>query len=244
VAPESDGSLKLYIEHEPQENEFTGLTYLVLEGTKIKVTSVNKKVETKKTIEWPKNGLLYVQRGNGNCTYEYRQTAADTGKTLEEEEPCGTVYVSGNYSKSLTIAAEDDLVINGSITQTGVAPPAAPSGTTTLGLIATRFIRIYHPCSGSNGPGSLSNPWIYAAILSTSHSFLVDNYNCGATLGNLNIDGAIGQKFRGVVGEVGTHGYNKEYIYDERLATDEPPYFLAPLKAGWRIARQTAPQGG
>ena len=29
------------------------------------------------------------------------------------------------------------------------------------------------------------SPWIYAAILSTSHSFLVDNYECGKSLGTL-----------------------------------------------------------
>ena len=46
------------------------------------------------------------------------------------------------------------------------------------------------------------------------------------------------------MGIVGTHGYVKEYIYDERLATDEPPYFLAPLKAGWKIARETAIEKG
>jgi hypothetical protein len=88
------------------------------------------------------------------------------------------------------------------------------------------------------------SPWIYGAILSTSHSFLVDNYECGANLGKLNMYGAIGQKFRGIVGKLSGEGYYKNYLYDERLATDEPPYFLAPLKAGWRIIRETAPTAG
>jgi hypothetical protein len=39
-------------------------------------------------------------------------------------------------------------------------------------------------------------------------------------------------------------GYFKDYNYDERLATSQPPYFLAPLKAGWKIIRQTAPTAG
>jgi hypothetical protein len=115
-------------------------------------------------------------------------------------------------------------------------------------------VRIYHPCttggSGSgnqtSGPagGYLSNPFIYAGILSTSHSFAVDNFECGSQMGELNTYGAIAQKFRGVVGLVGTSGYIKDYNYDERLATDEPPYFLAPLDSGWMIARETAPSGG
>ena len=111
--------------------------------------------------------------------------------------------------------------------------------------MASRFVRIYHPCSGGgNESGSLSNPWIYAALLSTSHSFLVDNYNCGSQLGKLSVYGAIAQKFRGPVGTVGASGYLKNYNYDERLATDEPPYFLAPLDAGWIISRETAPSAG
>jgi hypothetical protein len=46
------------------------------------------------------------------------------------------------------------------------------------------------------------------------------------------------------VGTTGGTGYLKNYNYDERLATDEPPYFLAPLKAGWKIIRETAPTQG
>jgi hypothetical protein len=248
VAPESDSTLKAYVEHEPQQNELTGRTTLALEGAsnQIKVTTLVAGKSVEKTIEWPKNGLIYVQSGEAGCGYtEFNQNQTDTAETFKKEENCGSVYVKGTYSKSLTIAAENDLIINGNITPAGTSPPAAPPGTATVGLIATRFIRIYHPCSGgSNGEGSLTAPWVYAAILSTSHSFLVDNYNCGPTLGKLNIYGAIAQKFRGIVGEVETHGYDKEYIYDERLATDEPPYFLAPLKAGWKIARETAVQKG
>jgi hypothetical protein len=69
----------------------------------------------------------------------------------------------------------------------------------------------------------------------------VDNYGCGKHLGELNVYGAIAQKFRGPVGLVSGQGYDKEYIYDERLATDEPPYFLSPLNAGWEIERETSP---
>ncbi len=248
VAPESDGSLKVYVEHKPQVNEFTGRTLLELEGktNEIKVTTFeNKKAITEK-IEWPKNGLIYVSAGEGGCGYtEFEQEGTDTNATYEKEENCGSVYVKGTFSQSLTVAAENDLIVNGSITPYGITPPAAAPGTATIGLIATRFVRVYHPCSGgTSGSGaagsSLENPWIYAAILSTSHSFLVDNYKCGKTLGKLNIDGAIAQKFRGIVGQVNSTGYNKEYIFDERLATDEPPYFLAPLKAGWKIGRLTA----
>jgi hypothetical protein len=81
-------------------------------------------------------------------------------------------------------------------------------------------------------------------MLATQHSLIVDNSGCGAGLGNLNIYGAIGQNYRGVVGRSGGAGYVKNYEYDDRLATSEPPYFLTPLKAGWKIVRQTAQSPG
>jgi hypothetical protein len=98
-----------------------------------------------------------------------------------------------------------------------------------------------------HGWGTLENPWIYAAILATTHSFVVDNVECGKPLGELHLDGALAQNYRGIVGTGGTTintGYLKDYKYDERLAVDEPPYFLSPLNAGWKVARETSPTGG
>ncbi len=95
----------------------------------------------------------------------------------------------------------------------------------------------------TNGWGSLSSPTIDAAILSTDHSFIVDNYKCGKSLGTLNIWGSIAQFWRGPVGTSGGSGtgYIKNYNYDERLATDQPPSFLTPSTTIWKITRVTAP---
>jgi type II secretory pathway pseudopilin PulG len=248
--PPSDGSLALYVE---AKNKFEGVTHLVLNGTANTIEVLNKGSTT--TIEWPKNGLIYIAPNEkATCTFKYEQNASDLANEAKEEPGCGSVYVSGTYSKSLTIGASKELIINGSLEPTGVTLGQEPSGTDTLGLIATGFVRVYHPvtegggiinnkttCNAANASGTMLNPWVYAAILSTSHSFTVDNDRCGdkAELGLLHIYGAIAQKFRGIVGVSGTSGYVKAYQYDERLATDEPPYFLAPLKAGWRIIRET-----
>jgi hypothetical protein len=288
LMPEGDTSLGSYVE---PANEFTGETWLTLNGAtnKISVTwfrENGEKVE-EPTHNWPSNGLIYVK--SRSCGFTFKPYGNDdTAEELTREEGCGTVYVNGNYSKPLTIAAEDDLVINGNIYPTGLGSTlgSEPSGTATLGLIAGEYVRVYHPvaktytvagtsCSNSgdrylgshkceyeneqegcdsptnlsasedpNGWGALSGPWIYAAILSTSHSFLVDNFQCGPQLGELNVYGAIAQNYRGIVGLIGTSGYLKDYKYDTRLATDEPPYFLAPLKAGWKVVRETAPKRG
>jgi hypothetical protein len=248
VAPESDTSLVAYTE---TANEFFGATKLALNGAAntIGVTYFNKAgSEVKETVNWPKNGLIYVQH-QGACAYKYEYANSDNAAETSEEKGCGNVYVHGTYSKSLTIAGENDVIINGELYPTSVEGKlgSEPSGTAVLGLIASHYVRIYHPCSsGTNGVGSLSNPWIYAAILSTAHSFIVDNFNCGKELGKLHVYGAIAQNYRGAVGTGGggSTGYIKDYKYDDRLATDEPPYFLQPLKAGWKVIRQTAPTAG
>jgi hypothetical protein len=126
-----------------------------------------------------------------------------------------------------------------------------------LGLISNNFIRVYHPlssgptftpnisgstvssvsssCTNSSlVPGSIQ---IDAAIMSLTHSFIVDNYYCGTTLGTLSVNGAIVQYYRGAVGTSGGSGYIKNYTYDDRLKYRSPPYFLSPLAAQWAPVR-------
>lgn len=252
IPPESDTSLASYVN---PEDEFEGQTKLVLNGSTNTITVTDylepkpgEYKENKETLAWPENGLIYVS--SKTCSPStFTATSSDTTSEQEKRRGCGDVYVSGTYSKSLTIAGQNNVIITGNVYPTsvegkvGVEPPN--TSTAVLGLIGTEYIRLYHPCSsGKNQSGFLSEPWIYAAILSTAHSFLVDNYDCGEKLGELHVWGAIAQDYRGIVGIVGSNGYIKDYKYDGRLATDEPPYFLAPLKAGWKIFRQTATGAG
>ncbi len=94
-----------------------------------------------------------------------------------------------------------------------------------------------------NGWGSLEDPTIDAAILSTNHSWIVDNYQCGKKLKELNVWGSIAQFWRGPVGTSGSEGtgYIKNYNYDERLAAQQPPSFLSPSSTSWKLSRETAP---
>jgi hypothetical protein len=177
------------------------------------------------------NGVLYVNGGTCSYTYDIDYTPY-TGNT-----GCGTVYVQGVDAAPLTIAAEQDIVIDGNITY-------GASG--LLGLIANGFIRVYHPVTGgvctssgaSNASGYTPITQIDAAMLSLAHSFTVDNYSCGDNLGTLNVDGAVAQDFRGTVGS-GSSGYTKNYVYDRRLEYTEPPHFLAPTNGAYAIAYQT-----
>jgi len=184
----------------------------------------------------PKNGVVYVS--NGTCTGAYSPFLT----TYPAVSECGNVYVEGSYSGQLTIAAENDIVVSGSVINT--------SEEGMLGLIANNFIRVYHPvetaidgngntyCKG-NAPGGLSDVKIDAAILAINHSFIVDNYDCGSSLKSLHVLGAISQKYRGAVGTTGGTGYIKDYVYDDRLHTITPPSFIEPVQSDWVIGRET-----
>lgn len=252
LPPEGDHSLGVYVKEAPGGLEFEGVTRLELAGSKVKV--LNNEGKVVKEDGWPENGLIYIHSSSsGVCNYKFEpEGSSDDSFEETNETNCGTVYIKGTYSKPITIGAEEDVIVNGNITPTGVTEGAEPTGTVTAGLIAGGSVRIYHPitgtnsngrCTGGNATGSMKNPWIYAAILSTDHSFTVDNYNCGEKLGDLNVYGAIAQKYRGIVGIVNSTGYIKDYKYDQRLAVDEPPYFLNPINAGWEVSRETSPGG-
>ncbi len=209
---------------------FSGETRLELKGATNTIRVVNFNAggaESAKTIKWPRNGLIYVR--SGSCGWPTATSGvafnADGPEEARSERGCGNVYVRGTYSRPLTIAAQEDLIIDGSIYPTSVAGQlgAAPSGAATLGLIAGDYVRVYHPTrSGANqAPGCVENVgasedpngwgaqpdiWIYAAILAADHSFVVDNWACGSGLGDLNVYGSIAENYRGPVGIIGGSG--------------------------------------
>ena len=195
--------------------------------------------------------IIYVNDGTG-CTYSYSpynvtySSSFVSGGTGPATSNCGNVYVSGTYNQSVTIAADRDIIIQGNITRSG--------NTAVLGLVANNFVRVMHGVSGRpvpadrdqcGSPGTnisgqtLSNPTIHAAILAIKHSFIVDNYDCGAALGELNVIGAIAQYFRGTVGKTSGQGYFKDYNYDDRLAVAQPPYLFNVASSSWHIERET-----
>jgi type II secretory pathway pseudopilin PulG len=231
VPPESNSKLSTIAQ---PAFKYTGQVRICLSGTNMTVGN-GKTCTGVYSGPIPSNGVVYVQ--NGTCSAVYSPITT----VYEETSGCGNAYVSGTYTGQLTIAAENDVVINGSLCRTSCSNA---SGEALLGLIANNFVRVYHPCTnGTNGSGALSNPTIDAAILAIKHSFIVDNYSCGNPLGALNVEGAIAQKFRGPVGLGGSGGssagYNKNYVYDDRLRYLEPPSFIEPTGASWVIGRET-----
>jgi len=197
----------------------------------------------------PANGVVYDQ--SGTCSGAYTPFNVQYAIT-EPPSECGNVYLQGNYTGQLTVAAANDIVLTGNVCLESCSNEPPMKGEGVLGLVANNFVRIYHPhtqvknqsgqyeCS-ENATGTMQNVTIDAAILAISHSFIVDDYNCGAKLGTLRVNGAIAQKYRGAVGTTGSggSGYLKSYNYDSRLKYIEPPSFIAPEKTAWVIGRET-----
>jgi hypothetical protein len=232
-----------------------GPNYTYTGQTNIVLTGANMQINGGPSVPIPSDGVVYVK--NGSCTASYSPFTA----TYPTSSGCGNaiVHSSSDYTGQLTIAAENDVIIDGSIRRN------TNSGG-LLGLLANNFVRVKHPLcpdtnpgcdgttsaetaknqcnSGVNGPGSIQNPTIDAAILSIAHSFIVDHYDCGGTgLGTLTVNGAISQKFRGAVGTNSNgnvaNGYSKGYNYDDRLRYQEPPSFFDPVQSAWHIQRET-----
>jgi hypothetical protein len=226
----------------------SGTTTLTLSGTQATgfncPSASSSAACTPESIDLTQTPIIYATNASGCTSSSYTPTNVSYPLNTSSHYygPCGDIYISGNYSTPTTIAAADDVVVTADLynsTDTNLTGTTSPTGTATMGLVANQYVRVKHGCSG--------NPavTIDAAILTLAHSFFVDNYDCGGTpLGTLTVHGAIAQKFRGIVGQIGNSGYLKNYNYDDRLATETPPYFLAPLRAGWKIVRQTAPTAG
>jgi hypothetical protein len=113
-----------------------------------------------------------------------------------------------------------------------------PIGNATLGLVAGDFVRVMHPGTGTTTPQPVT---IDAAILTLQHSFMVDNFTIGSNNPQpyLSVHGAIAQRYRGAVGQVGSTGYLKDYHYDDRLHVLLPPYLFSLSTAGWVVSRAT-----
>jgi hypothetical protein len=147
--------------------------------------------------------------------------------------PCGDIYISGTYTTPLTITTTNDIIVTDNL-QTTEDSNGNPTGSATLGLVADQYVRVQHDCSG-NPPVTID-----AAILTLAHSFFVDNYDCGgSSLGQLTVNGAIAQQYRGIVGRVNSSGYLKNYNYDDRLSVILPPYLFDLQNTQWAVFRES-----
>lgn len=224
---------------------FTGKTEIELQDSgQMRVRNPNVNSGNWYLTPPPANGVIFV-KANG-CSTPYtrlmRYNAANT---------CGDLYIKGKYKRSLTFGTAGDVIITGDLER------GTGDSSSLLGLVAQNFVRVYHrpttnssgtSCTGNdtstidNQVGTLNDVKIVAAMLALNGAFMADNWYCGAKLGTITVLGAIAQRWRGAVGtgdaSSGT-GYAKDYTYDDLFRFREPPYFLDPVEASWRVVRTT-----
>lgn len=152
----------------------------------------------------------------------------------------GTVQVKGVLDGSLTIGSSLDMYITDDITyRASNANGPLPGCDDILGLVSERNITI------SDNVPNRTNCTIHAHLMALNTSFQVQNYRSGVPRGTLTVHGGIIQKFRGAVGTgvlqggqvVISTGYAKDYHYDPRFDSIQPPgYFLTGkyYKLAWR----------
>lgn len=140
----------------------------------------------------------------------------------------GDLFVSGTLDGAMTIGAENYVYVTGDITY-------KDANSDILGLVGNNAVFVWNPVNGS-GTSLLGNTnrRIDSAILSVAHTFQVQNYSQGGARGILTVNGAIAQKFRGIVRN-GTNGYSKNYVYDSRLRFTAPPKFLSPTSTTYGV---------
>ncbi|HEV3399545.1 MAG TPA: hypothetical protein VG693_09670, partial [Actinomycetes bacterium] len=153
----------------------------------------------------------------------------------------GDAFLSGTLRGRLTIATENNIIIVANTTYSS----SGAASTDMLGLVANQFVQVYHPVNSSgnnlsdsrNPTSTFTNPQIHAAMLALGHSFIVQNYDEGAQLGTITVNGGIAQKWRGPVGTSGGTGYLKNYGYDARLQYASPPYVMDIAETPYRISQ-------
>jgi hypothetical protein len=209
----------------------------------------------------------YAPLGTSIATSVYEPDTS--GESVGTQE--GDAIVEGVDKGPLTIGAANNVIIDGDICYQSwtscTTPPTAPGTADVLALVAYNFVELNHPMTSNHGnwvndglcPGTspsqfvtwgtslncdLEDPIIDAAILALNHQFDAHNFDQGALLGNITINGAISEDWRGPVGTSGATGYLKQYTYDSRLTYLSPPDYLNPGTSSWGLGAVAATAGG
>ena len=192
----------------------TGASQIIFNpnGT-ITVTNTNAGY-TNKIMNPPTNGVIYVQ--------------SDAGTTD------GNVTVQGTVSGGLTVAADQNINLSGSVSyndppvRPGI-PGGDPNSKDLLGLVANQNITVIEASAPTQleidavmvalqGSFQVDQYWVYRGPASGSNAAVMDqfgsliNFACGAT-GEMDMSGNL------------LGGWNQIQSYDSRLSTYAPPGF-------------------
>ncbi|MFO7769489.1 MAG: DUF4900 domain-containing protein [bacterium] len=138
----------------------------------------------------------------------------------------GNVRIKGRLGGQLTVACSGDMYIDDDI-HYRTDPRVDPTCTDLLGLVAEGDVYI------SDTPENLDSgdETIMAVIMAMGTSFAAEDHASGTPRGYLRVIGGMIQERRGPVGTFDAStgalvsGYEKDYVYDQRLADSPPPAF-------------------
>jgi hypothetical protein len=183
--------------------------------------------------------VITVDRANSSTTVA---TAGGETQTCTGM-PNGMIYVDGRINslsgtlgtnEQVTIAATDRVQITGNLTYqnyqanshppTSPATPSAAGQNSVLGLLSWQSnVRV----SDSLPAGDIS---IHATVMAPNGEFGIENYDSIAVKGTLTLLGGCISNTYGAFGTFSgsnlTHGYRRNFVYDQRLGQGmSPPFF-------------------
>lgn len=157
---------------------------------------------------------------NTRAGYQNRVMALPGNGVLYVEG--GSVSLEGTLKGQLTLGASGDVRVTNSVTYAD-DPRSNPNSTDVLGIVAGQNVTVAREAP--------ANVQIDGTIMAINRSFGVENWWERPPKGTLTVNGGIIQANRGVVGSFngsnGTKlsGYTKDYHYDQRLRSMNPPFF-------------------
>ena len=181
-------------------------------------------------IQFESNGKLKWKQGVGSAWSEDNLTTFTPNGVIYAD---GTnVHVSGVLSGRVTIGAggvtgkgkQGNIYIDGGITY--AHDPRTGASTDILGLVAENNILI-----ADNTANSGQSIDIQASVFSRTGGFTAENYSTRGIEGTIRLLGGIQNNTRAPVGTFTgspphlVSGYLKNYLYDDRLMSDAPPFF-------------------
>ena len=105
---------------------YYGTTTIVLNGSTMNVITRNAAGTanvTTNNVPIPDNAVVFVHTHTSGCS----RTDLPTNPDYTTRDGCANVFVSGNYSKDITIGSDKDIIVNGSIMRTRVGSAPATS---------------------------------------------------------------------------------------------------------------------
>jgi hypothetical protein len=137
----------------------------------------------------------------------------------------GNLHIKGVLDGELTVASWRDVRIEDNVTYLGSNAQGAPlpGCDDLLGIVAGDNVVFVE-----NVPNQ-TDLIIDGVLMALNTSVTAENYNSGLPRGTLTVYGGLIQKYRGAVGTFSgssiTHGYQKNYHYDQRVTARTPPAF-------------------